>query len=125
MLSNPKILVVDDEPDIRHLIEVVLQASQRWNVLSADCGDQAIEIAARERPSLILLDRRMPNGDGLTTLLRLREDPRTRDTPVILMTANVQGVPPGFAGVITKPFDPFTLLTRVATIFDASREADR
>jgi CheY-like chemotaxis protein len=117
----PKILIVDDEPDIRHLIEVVLQSSKRWSVLSADCGDQAVEIAWRERPSLILLDQRMPNGDGLTTLLRLRDDPRTKDTPVILMTANGGRPPaPGFAGVIAKPFDPFTLLARIETIFETS-----
>jgi len=115
----PTILVVDDERDVRHLVEVVLTSSRLWKVVCADCGDDAVEIAKRVKPALILLDRRMPNGDGLTTFLRLREDPRTRDTPVVLMSAtlgNAASVPEGFAGIIPKPFDPIALLERVGNI---------
>ncbi len=117
----PTILVVDDERDVRHLVEVVLTSSRLWRVICADCGNDAVAIALRETPALILLDRRMPNGDGLTTFLRLREDPRTRNTPVVLMSAttgNSATVPEGFAGVIPKPFDPMTLLERVGSILN-------
>jgi CheY-like chemotaxis protein len=115
----PTILVVDDESDVRHLVAAVLTSSHLWNVVCAECGDDALEIAKRVNPALIILDRRMPNGDGLTTFLKLREDPRTRDTPVVLMSAtlgNASSVPEGFAGIIPKPFDPSVLLERVSTI---------
>lgn len=111
------ILVVDDDHDTRRLLEHILTKSGRWKVVSADCGDSAIEIAQRERPALILLDRRMPNGDGLTTFLKLREDPVTQDTPVVLVSSYVgTKVPEGFAGVIRKPVEPAVLLARVDAI---------
>lgn len=115
-----KILVVDDEPDILKLVEVVLEASHEWSVLCAADGDEAVAVARRERPKAILLDGRMPGGGGPATLERLRQDPGNRDTPVILMTALARGsdlgVPPGFAGVIAKPFDPITLPQQIRDI---------
>ena len=116
-MSARTILVVDDDQDTRHLLEHILASSGRWKVVSADCGDSAIDLARRERPALILLDRRMPNGDGLTTFLKLREDPAIRDTPVVLVSAFVgMKVPEGFAGVIQKPIEPAALLARVDAI---------
>ena len=115
-----KILVVDDEPAILRLVEVVLEASHEWDVLCASDGDQAVEVAQREHPRAILLDGRMPGGGGAATLERIRTDPAMRDTPVILMTALANEsdttVPPGFAGVIAKPFDPLTLPEQIRAI---------
>lgn len=115
-----KILVVDDEPDILRLVEVILMASQEWSVVTACDGQQALDVARREQPQAILLDARMPNSNGFQTLERLREEPSTRATPVILMTALARGsdpaVPPGFAGVIAKPFDPITLPQQIRDI---------
>jgi len=113
------ILVVDDEPDILRLVEVVL-AEGDWRVVCASDGEEALALARRERPGAILLDSRMPRGGGEETLARLKDDPATRATPVILMTALARSsnseVPPGYAGVIPKPFDPLTLSDTIRSI---------
>ena len=117
MNTLPSVLIVDDDADFRFMLETVLTLSKRWNVICAESGDAAIDIARRESPALILLDRRMPNGDGLTTFLKLREDPRSQATPVILVSAFAgDRVPEGFAGVIRKPVDPTRLVEQLDTI---------
>ncbi len=114
-----KILVVDDQPDILDIVELVLEGEE-WSVFRAGDSDQALVLAKRERPAAILLDARMPTGDGFATLARLRDEPTTRATPVILMTAlSHTDVPPGFAGVITKPFDPLELPHRIRRILSS------
>ena len=121
-MAKPKILVVDDEPDILRLVEVVLDGTKDWVVLTASDGEQALAIAKREHPVAILLDGRMPGpgGSGFDTVERLRSDPETSATPVILMSALARGsdrsAPPGFAGVIAKPFDPLTLPKQIRDI---------
>jgi CheY-like chemotaxis protein len=118
----PTILVVDDDRDVRYLLDAVLGASGCWNIVTADCGDTALEVARRERPALILLDRRMPNGDGLTTFLKLREDPLTHETPVVLVSSFVGSkVPEGFAAVVRKPVDAGTLLACVGAILGEAK----
>lgn len=120
--SNPprKILVVDDEPDILQLVALVLEGTREWSVVCAADGDQALVVARREHPVAILLDGRMPGGGGFNTMTRLHDDPETRNTPVILMTALARtsnpSIPPGFAGVIAKPFDPTTLPQQIRDI---------
>jgi CheY-like chemotaxis protein len=124
---RPKILVADDEPDMLRLVEVILESE--WSVVCAEDGDTALDAARRERPAAILLDGRMPGGGGLATLARLKDDPETRDTPVILMTALAHGskplIPPGFAGVIAKPFDPLTLPQQIRAILASSGQTPR
>ncbi len=119
-MALKKILIVDDEPDILRLVEVILEGTREWSVVCATDGIQALEVARRERPHAILLDGRMPGSDGFETLERLRAEPNTSATPVILMTALARGsdqaVPPGFAGVIAKPFDPITLPKQIRDI---------
>jgi CheY-like chemotaxis protein len=110
-----KVLLVDDEPDIRLMAGLSLERVGRWTVVQAASGQQAIERARAERPDVILLDVMMPDLDGPGTFLRLRQDPDTADIPVIFMTAKAQrhevqrlaGL--GAAGIIPKPFDPMTL----------------
>ena len=125
-MDKSKILIVDDEPDILRLVEVILQGTNEWNVLCASDGDEALTLAKREHPVAILLDGRMPGpgGSGFDTLERLRRDPDTSATPVILMSALARGsdheVPAGFAGVISKPFDPLTLPKQIKDILGAS-----
>ncbi len=122
-MEQRKILVVDDEPDILRLVEVILTSSQEWSVVCASDGAQALAVARSEHPAAILLDARMPGGSGFETLERLRQEPATRATPVILMTALARGsdpaVPPGFAGVIAKPFDPITLPHQIRDILQS------
>ena len=110
-----KVMLVDDEVDIRTIGEMALESVGKWEVVAAGSGEEALELAARERPDVILLDVMMPRMDGPTTFARLREQADTAMTPVIFMTAKVQKqevaryLDLGASGVIAKPFDPMTL----------------
>jgi CheY-like chemotaxis protein len=116
------ILVIDDEDDIREVAALSLQAIGGWRVSSAGDGASGIALARAEQPDAILLDVMMPRVDGPTTVGRLRADPRTRDIPVILLTAKVQDADRrrfaalGVAGTLTKPFDPMTLPDQITAI---------
>jgi CheY-like chemotaxis protein len=109
------VLHVDDEPDIRQIVQMALGLLHGVTIHTADCGEQALELARDLRPDLLLLDVMMPGLDGPSTLARLRADPQLRAIPVIFMTAKAmpQEVARframGAAGVIAKPFDPMQL----------------
>jgi CheY-like chemotaxis protein len=110
-----KVLLVDDEEDIRTIGQLSLNRVGGWQTVLATSGTEAISKAASEQPDLILLDVMMPGMDGPTTLGQLRAQAATAKTPVIFMTAKVQKqevaryLELGAAGVIGKPFDPMTL----------------
>jgi len=120
-----KILLVDDEADIRLIAEISLSNLGGWEVLQAGSGLEALELASRERPDLILLDVMMPGMDGMTTLQKLREQEHGRTTPVIFMTARVQKsevdrlLALGVRGLIPKPFDPMTLPAEIRSILES------
>ena len=120
--SAPTVYVVDDDESIREVAEVALGLVAGWEVTAADSGEHALEQVSTTPLDAVLLDVMMPGMDGPTTLARLREDPVTRDLPVILLTAKLR---PGerrelddldVAGVIGKPFDPMTLAEQVSDI---------
>ncbi len=121
-MSPGHILLVDDEDDIREVATLALEAIGGWRVSSASCGADAIAIARAERPDAILLDVMMPDVDGPETFGLLQDDPRTRDIPVILLTASAQSADRarfaalGVAGMLAKPFDPMTLSEQIASI---------
>lgn len=121
-MCQQRILLVDDEADIREVAALSLQALGDWRVLSASGGGEAIAIARAERPDVILLDVMMPELDGPTTLELLRADPQTRGIPVIFLTAKAQSADQrglaqlGASGVLTKPFDPMTLSSEITAI---------
>jgi CheY-like chemotaxis protein len=122
-MSMPKrILVVDDEDDIREIAQIGLEMVAQWQVRAANSGHDGITKAKAEQPDAILLDVMMPDMDGPTTFQKLRADPETLHIPVILLTAKVQSVDRrqftdlGVKGVIAKPFDPLTLAEEVARI---------
>lgn len=118
------ILLVDDEPDIRKIGAMSLQAVGKWIVLQASSAEQAIEIAAREQPDLIVLDVMMPGRDGPQTLAALRSRADTAAIPVVFMTAKMQRheveeyVRLGAIGVIGKPFDPMRLPSEIRALYD-------
>jgi CheY-like chemotaxis protein len=117
-----KVLIVDDEDDIREVAQLSLEMMAGWQVIGATSGEQALADAARERPDLILLDVMMPGMDGPTTARRLRDQAGTRDIPVILLTAKAhssddrQFAGLEVAGVISKPFDPVSLADQITLI---------
>ena len=114
-----KILLIDDDPDLRLIGRLSLTRIGKWEVVEAESGSQALEQARAEQPDLILLDVMMPGMDGVTTLTELRKEPATAEIPVIFMTAKAQPHEIaryhelGAAGVITKPFDPMELPDRI------------
>jgi CheY-like chemotaxis protein len=123
-----RILIIDDERDIREATQICLEVSGDWEVLTAASGREGLIKAAAEHPDAILLDVMMPDMDGLTTLANLQANPATENIPVIFLTAKAQAAEQrqftqlGVAAVITKPYDPFTLSNQVVQVID---EKDR
>jgi CheY-like chemotaxis protein len=123
MSTTPRrVLIVDDEDDIREVAQLSLEMVAGWQVLTARSGGEAVACAHSDRPDAILLDVMMPDMDGPTTFRRLQENPATRHIPVVLLTAKVQAADQlrlgglGVAGVLEKPFDPMRLAGDVAAI---------
>jgi CheY-like chemotaxis protein len=116
--SQGRVLVVDDEPFMIRLIEIVLERDGHA-MIKASNGSEAIDIARSQRPVLIIMDGMMPKMDGLTALRVLKEDPELRSIPVILLTANPNNfsqedaVSSGATVFLTKPFSPTQLLAEV------------
>lgn len=110
-----KILLVDDDPQIRKIAQICLQKVGGWEVSIARSGSEALNLAQTESPDIILLDIMMPGMDGPTTLLCLRQIECTKEVPIIFFTANARSSDSGAyeglgaLGVIGKPFDPMTL----------------
>lgn len=113
-----KILIVEDEPDILSLLEEHL-GDDGYTVLTAATGTEAVMLAKADRPDLILLDVMMPGMNGFDVCNILRDQPETRDTPIIFLTAvaeasrKVMGLRLGASDYITKPFDLRELSARV------------
>lgn len=116
--ENATLLVIDDEPDNLRLAVEMLR-DKGLEMLSARDGSAGLQIAARLRPNLILLDIRMPGMDGFEVCRRLKRDPATRKIPVIFLTAldrfedKSLGFEVGGVDYVTKPFDARELLLRV------------
>lgn len=123
--SLREILYVDDEPDIREIVQMALGLVPTLTVSTADSGLRALESMQTKRPDLVLLDVMMPNMDGPTTLQQMRSQPELQSIPVIFMTAKAmpQEVARfralGAAAVIAKPFDPMSLGEHVFAIWEA------
>jgi CheY-like chemotaxis protein len=117
---------VDDEPDIREIVELALGLDPRFLVRSCASGADALALAAAWLPEMILCDVMMPVMDGPATLAALRKGPQTRNIPVVFMTARAQTRDLAYLhaiganGVITKPFDPAVLASSVHRHFQSS-----
>jgi two-component system alkaline phosphatase synthesis response regulator PhoP len=120
-MQKGKILVVDDEVYILHILDFSLGA-EGFDVITANNGEMAIAKAKQERPNLIVLDIMMPVLDGYETLKRLKQDQDTKDIPVILLTAKGRdvdkrlGFEVGATDYIVKPFSPSRLIERIEEI---------
>ena len=115
-----RILIIDDEDDIREVAAMSLETVAGWEVMVANSGPQGIARAASYKPEAILLDVMMPGMDGPTTFRQLRSNPDTARIPVLFLTAKVQATDRrmfadlGVEAVLVKPFDPLTLSTQIA-----------
>lgn len=120
------VLAVDDDPVVLEALHVVL--SRKYNVLMCRDGHEAIELAMAHDVDLVLLDIMMPGFDGLSTLLLMREDEKTRDIPIIMLTAVgkkekvVEAFRDGASGYMLKPFRPDSLLHKIETVLKASAD---
>jgi two-component system, OmpR family, phosphate regulon response regulator PhoB len=118
-----KILIVDDQPAVRELVSVTLEIGP-YHILSAENGDEALELARAELPELMLLDVQMPGGslDGLEVCRLLKSDEHTRDIYIIMLTAKGQdwdrqaGVEAGADEYFVKPFSPLDLMNKVEKV---------
>ena len=116
------ILLVDDDASIREVTQASLELMGGWKVILAESGREALRIAARESVDAILLDVMMPGMDGRSTLEALRREEKTKEVPVVFLTARLQPTERrsleglDVAGVLAKPFDPVRLHEQVAEL---------
>ena len=120
-MAKENILVVDDEEDILELIRFNL-VREGYKVLTAPSGEEALSIAQSEMPSLMVLDLMLPGIDGLEVTRVLKNDSKTKDIPIVMLTAKgeeadiVTGLELGADDYITKPFSPRVLVARVRAV---------
>jgi len=119
----PRILIAEDEKDIRELIAFTLRFAG-FDVLLATNGVEAVEVAEAERPDLVILDVRMPRMSGYEACRRLKENPQTASLPVVFLSAKgqdseiQQGLESGAEEYILKPFAPDELIQQVRDILN-------
>ena len=122
LIQMHRILIIDDEDDIREVAALSLETVAWWEVMVANSGAQGLVRASAYQPDAILLDVMMPGMDGPTTFRELRKNPATAHIPVLLLTAKVQASDQrrfadlGVEAVLVKPFDPLTLAEQVAEV---------
>ncbi len=125
-----RVLVIDDEPPIRLLCRVNLEA-EGMTVLEAADGPNGLDVAKEERPDVILLDVMMPGLDGWSVAERLLEDDRTSDIPIIFLTARAEfrdrarGLDIGGVEYVTKPFNPVELAPLVRDLLARLERGER
>jgi two-component system alkaline phosphatase synthesis response regulator PhoP len=125
------IVVIEDEEDIRELIRYNLD-KEGYRVLVANSGEEGLELVVNSMPDLIVLDLMLPGIDGLQVCRQLKADPKTRNIPVVMVTARgeepdvVSGLELGAEDYVSKPFSPKVLAARVRTVMRRSQagEAD-
>ena len=123
-----RIVLVDDDDAIRHLVKTSLESIGGYEVLALSSGAQALAEACRFEPDLLVLDVSMPEMDGPQTLVALRQRPGLLRVPVVFLTANTQGKDLaryreiGAADIIAKPFNPVHLCERVAAVLSPAPE---
>lgn len=118
------IVYIDDEPDIRHVVELSLSLADGLAVHTGESGQRALELARDLKPDLMMLDVMMPGMDGPETLRRLRAEPELAAIPVFFMTAKAMPAELqrlralGAAAIIPKPFDPMKLAIDVLALWE-------
>lgn len=116
--AKPKILVVDDETHILHVVSLKLK-NAGYEVFTAEDGEEGLEVALEQHPDLVITDYQMPFMTGLELCKKLKEHEATRATPALMLTARGYSLAHEYidqtniAGVISKPFSPREILTKV------------
>ena len=118
--AKKKVLIVDDEPNVRRLSRTIL--INKFEIIEAEDGRQALEQVAAKKPDVILMDLMMPKMDGLTACHIIKNDPLTKAIPIIMVTAigfelNIRlSQQMGANGYVTKPFLPQQLLEKIVDV---------
>ena len=126
--NGQKILVVEDEPDISKLVSYNL-AQERFKVLTAEDGEQALKVIQREKPNLVVLDLMLPGLSGMEVCKILRDRPETAKLPILMLTAKasetdrVVGLEMGADDYLAKPFSPREMVARVRAILRRANNA--
>lgn len=121
-MATKRILLIDDEPGIRQVVQVAFKVMTSWETLVADSCRTGIALAEAEQPDAILLDVMMPEMDGITGFQQMQANPDLCKIPTILLTAKAQASERerfsqlAIAGIITKPFKAHDLVKQVRSI---------
>ncbi len=127
-MARKTLLAVDDDPVVREAINEVFGCE--YNILLAKDGHEAIEFANEQEIDIILLDIMMPGFDGFSTLMLLKDDPHTKDIPVVMLTAVgkkekvITAFRDGAAGYVLKPFKEATLRSKLKSVLDSEDEEE-
>ncbi|MDA4114279.1 MAG: response regulator [Thaumarchaeota archaeon] len=125
--AKRRLLIIDDEDDIREVTKLSLESTTSWEVTTARSGEEGLREAEGGAPDAILLDAMLPGMDGLAIIKELQARVSTRAIPVVFLTAKAQSSDravfekSGARGVITKPFDPMTLAGQIEGLLNWSR----
>lgn len=117
-----QVLIIDDEASIITIVQVALEVTAGWQVLSATSGKEGVAIATTRQPDAIILDVNMPKQDGKAVLKLLQAKAETQDIPVIFLMAQARGAEQtalkalGVAGIIIKPFSANAIASHIKTI---------
>lgn len=117
-----KILLADDEEPVRALVAATIRDDARYKILEAKDGVEALEIARKEKPDIILLDIMMPRMDGFEVCRHLKSDPKTSGIAIIMLTALAQNADKdkarevGANGYFAKPFSPTALIKKLEEV---------
>jgi two-component system alkaline phosphatase synthesis response regulator PhoP len=129
MSTAKKILIADDEPDILEILEFNLKA-EGYEVITAKNGDEAIDLAKKHSPNLIILDVMMPGKTGLEVCNILRAQPQFTETLIIFLTAmsdesaEIKGLETGADDYVTKPVSPKVLISKVNALFRRVKKSE-
>ncbi|MBD2294539.1 response regulator [Anabaena sphaerica FACHB-251] len=123
-MKNKRVLIIDDEPGIRQIVQISLKAIAGWEVLLAASGLEGITMAIAELPDAILLDLMMPEMDGIATFEQMQTNPVLQSIPTILLTAKAQTTEQcqftelPITGVISKPFKAPDLVKQMRSLLN-------
>jgi CheY-like chemotaxis protein len=123
--DNPLILIVDDEAHIRHVVQLKL-VKAGFDVIAAEDGEEALDLALKQQPDLIITDYQMPFMSGLELCIELKQHARTSSIPALMLTARGFSIPSevlqqtNIISVISKPFSPRDILARVGEVVGAA-----
>jgi len=124
-MKPQKVLIIEDEPDLRLILSLCLQHSGYFDTIAASDGIEGIEMAKQQKPDLILIDAMMPRLDGYATCRLMKQDSTRKSIPVIFLTAKTdqrevdRAIKAGACGYLYKPFDPLKLADQIQTIISS------